>query len=332
MAIQSIIPIEQYLSYTGESLKFSVVLPVHNVEKYIERCLLSLLNQELSEFEMVFVDDCGFDQSIRVVEKYAETDSRIKIIKNHRNLGTYHARRIGVENAQGDYIVFLDPDDELHPRTLKKLSENINGNPDLVFFGSRRVPEPKPWVSKPKLPSIRGDEARQELLFKITRCRGLRKGTEGKAFNRNYLEQVYCYLNASLEDRLIYGEDKLLFFGATIKLSKAASIHEDLYVYHKNESSITVANSTASVTMRSEQIDKVIANIVASEVDEAASVEIKNEILKGLAVDKLRLQLAIHNGFFSVIKLYLNVFWLTKSVRDLAKLSVFIVSNGRVKI
>ncbi|HDU8431967.1 TPA: glycosyltransferase family 2 protein [Morganella morganii] len=119
---------------------FSIVLPVFNVEKYIERCLLSLKKQTYTNFEMIFVDDCGHDQSIRIVERYAENDPRIRIVKNQYNLGTYHARRIGVAYAKGNYIVFLDPDDELELHTLHILNQKIYDEPEVIFFGSRRIP------------------------------------------------------------------------------------------------------------------------------------------------------------------------------------------------
>ena len=89
------------------------MLPAYKVEKYILRALKSLSNQTFKRFEIVFVDDCGGDNSIALIQDYFKNDNRVHIYHNPKNMGTYHARRVGTENARGEYIVFLDPDDEL---------------------------------------------------------------------------------------------------------------------------------------------------------------------------------------------------------------------------
>jgi len=100
----------------------SIVLPVYNVGKYIERSLLSCMGQTCSGIEIIVVDDCGHDDSIEQAERLAQKDQRIKIVRNKENMGTYHARRIGVENSTGEYILFLDPDDELRLEAVDKIS------------------------------------------------------------------------------------------------------------------------------------------------------------------------------------------------------------------
>src|SRR5690554_2963882 len=100
------------------NVKVSVVLPTYNVGSFISRCLESLRRQSFYEFEIVVVDDCGSDSSIAIVDKYAEVDKRIRVVRNPRNMGTYHARRVGVEHAVGEFVVFLDPDDELAKDTI----------------------------------------------------------------------------------------------------------------------------------------------------------------------------------------------------------------------
>src|SRR5690554_2826222 len=120
---------------------FSVVLPTYRVAQHIERAIISLQNQTFKEFEMIFVDDRGEDGSIDVVAQYAETDSRIQIVTHEKNLGTYHARKSGVIQAKGRYIIFLDPDDELDSDCLSILYEHLNNSPALViFYGVKTIP------------------------------------------------------------------------------------------------------------------------------------------------------------------------------------------------
>src|SRR5690625_5014110 len=96
----------------------SIVLPTYNVEKYIKRCVESLLNQTVNNYEIIFVDDKGNDNSIKIINPYVKKHNNIKIITNEKNLGTFHSRRIGVNNAKGKYVIFIDPDDEIEKNFL----------------------------------------------------------------------------------------------------------------------------------------------------------------------------------------------------------------------
>lgn len=92
-------------------IKVSVIIPVYNVEPYIGRCIDSFKSQTMQELEFIFVDDCGTDQSMKIVEAFAATDRRVHIIKNVQNLGAGPSRNRGIEAAQGEYLSFIDPDD-----------------------------------------------------------------------------------------------------------------------------------------------------------------------------------------------------------------------------
>src|SRR5690606_33846632 len=99
----------------------SIVLPSYNVEKYIERCIRSLQAQDDPDFELVFVDDFGQDRSLEIVERYATSDPRIRIVRYGMNKGTFAARHEGAKAAKGKYVFFLDPDDEIAPYALSTL-------------------------------------------------------------------------------------------------------------------------------------------------------------------------------------------------------------------
>lgn len=92
-------------------IKVSVILPVYNVEGYIERCIESLQAQKLDGLEFIFVDDCSTDGSMKPVEAWAAKDERVRIIRNDENIGTGPSRNRGIEVAQGEYLSFIDPDD-----------------------------------------------------------------------------------------------------------------------------------------------------------------------------------------------------------------------------
>ncbi len=98
--------------------KISVILPVYNVEKYLRRCLDSVLCQTFADFEAICVNDGSADKSLNILEEYAAKDSRIKIV-TQANQGLSMARNNGLKVAKGDYIYFLDSDDAIHPKLLE---------------------------------------------------------------------------------------------------------------------------------------------------------------------------------------------------------------------
>ena len=117
------------------SVKFSVLVPVYKVEKYIDECIGSVLNQTYQNFELILVDDGSPDRSGQICEEYAAKDGRIKVF-HKENGGQLHTRRYAIERAVGDYMVFLDSDDYLAPDSLEILEENIrNSGADCLIYG-----------------------------------------------------------------------------------------------------------------------------------------------------------------------------------------------------
>lgn len=102
------------------SVKVSVIIPVYNCEKYIGECIESLINQTLKECEFIFVNDGSIDKSKEIIKGYAKGDSRIKLI-NQKNSGVSVARNVGLKNAVGEYIGFVDGDDYIEADYYEKL-------------------------------------------------------------------------------------------------------------------------------------------------------------------------------------------------------------------
>lgn len=108
--------------------KFSIIIPVYNVEKYIDSCLKSVMNQTYEDYEVIVVNDGTKDNSMDIVKKYD-----VKVIEQ-KNQGLSAARNTGVKHAKGDYLIFLDSDDSWNKDLLKELSKSIKNNPDVVRF------------------------------------------------------------------------------------------------------------------------------------------------------------------------------------------------------
>lgn len=121
-------------------VKVSVIIPVYNVEKYIEQCVESVLNQTLKEIEIIIVNDGTQDNSIQKIEKYMK-DKRIILI-NKENGGISSARNTGLKIAKGEYVSFIDSDDFIEPHMIEELYNESSGM-DIVFSNFVRIDDEK---------------------------------------------------------------------------------------------------------------------------------------------------------------------------------------------
>lgn len=116
--------------------KISVILPVYNAGEYLHTCLDTLVNQTLREIEIICVLDCPTDGSDKIVQEYAEKDSRILVIKNEHNLHIGESRNVGIKAAHGEYIGFSDHDDTHELNMYESLyAATNNGQKDFVLSG-----------------------------------------------------------------------------------------------------------------------------------------------------------------------------------------------------
>lgn len=118
-------------------MKISVIVPVYNAEKYISRCIDSVLKQTYSNWELLLVDDGSKDGSLAILNDYAQKDRRIKVF-HQENAGAGAARNVGLDNAIGDYIVFIDSDDFVETDYFSLVIEK---NTDVVFLDVNRRKE-----------------------------------------------------------------------------------------------------------------------------------------------------------------------------------------------
>lgn len=117
----------------------SVVVPIYNVETFLRRALDSILSQTCKDWEAILVDDGSTDSSGRIAEEYAESDRRFQVI-HKANGGQSEARNVGLQHARGEFLLFLDADDFLHPQLMELcLQAMLRDNCDLACFTYDRV-------------------------------------------------------------------------------------------------------------------------------------------------------------------------------------------------
>ena len=128
--------------FSAMGKKVSVIIPVYNAAQYLERCLDSVINQTLKDIEIICINDCSTDNSLEILEEYASKDNRIKIIDFKENKGVAAARNAGINEAQGEYIGFVDPDDyidsdfyaQLYKKAYETKADIVKGNDINVVY------------------------------------------------------------------------------------------------------------------------------------------------------------------------------------------------------
>lgn len=121
--------------------KVSILIAVYNASKYLDNCINSVLNQTLSNIQIICIDDCSTDNSLSILNEYAKKDSRINVIHLNENSGQAHARNVGLEIAEGQYICMLDADDWYSPNTLELAVDTFEEHPttDCVLLDVEMV-------------------------------------------------------------------------------------------------------------------------------------------------------------------------------------------------
>ena len=152
-------------------IKLSIIIPIYKVEKYIERCLKSIIDQEKEDFEIecILIDDCSPDNSVsianKVINEYHGNNISFLIIRHNENRGISAARNSGIQTAKGDYILFVDSDDYIPKDSYSYLVKYAIQYPDVDVIESNAFDKKKATQINPYLPSSVSIYEDQEQIF-----------------------------------------------------------------------------------------------------------------------------------------------------------------------
>lgn len=218
--------------------KLSVIVPVYNVEKYIERCARSLFEQTLDDIEYIFVDDCSPDGSISVLKHtlndYPERVSSVKVLSHSKNEGQAIARRTGLAEARGEYIAFCDSDDWIDTAMYEKLvAKAEEDSADIVFSDYYNV-----WPSgKEYITTIRSN---RPILGEVI-AKNIPVSLCPRIFKKKLFENELTYPVCNM------GEDFSLFVQLVFYAQTISYVQEGLYYYYQNPQSTTHVRSKEAV-------------------------------------------------------------------------------------
>ncbi len=231
--------------------KVSVIVPVYNAQKYLERCIDSLIKQSLEDIEIILVDDSSTDSSLSICQDYAKKDKRIKVI-HKENEGAGMARNAALKVAAGEYIGFVDSDDFITPDMFKTLCEKAEKyNSDLVMSGVLFVDGN---MFSQKGESVRKDYFAVDTHFETRdELNELRMGIVGakpediddskygmsiwkNLFRHSIIKENNLFFQS---EREMLSEDALFMIDFISCIKKATGINEAFYSYCRNGESIS---------------------------------------------------------------------------------------------
>lgn len=217
-------------------IKISVIIPVYKVEKYINQCVDSVLNQTYKNIEIILVDDGSPDNCPKICDDYAKLDNRIKVI-HKKNGGLSSARNYGIKQVTGDYVIFLDSDDWWNDSNFIKdvVNKKLFDLPDVVIFGYLKYFETDnsfvPIINT-NINIVSNDKAEQIKDLVVNDV------YESEAWNKfikaDIFKQGDMYFTEGIFSEDIDWSARLLIKAKTFKV-----FEKDIYVYRQNMKSIT---------------------------------------------------------------------------------------------
>lgn len=214
-------------------MKVSIIIPVYNTEKYIGRCLDSILRQTHQDFEIICVNDCSPDNAMNVVNAYSKRDPRIKGFSHDRNRGPMVARQTGIQAATGDFYMFVDSDDTLPTDAIEVLLTAAGKNASDVVVAGHTVVDSKGNKMREELPFKAGDFTAKDI-FELLVEKKIRHNLAFCIFAKSLFNRDFITLENQNNC-----EDMILFY-ELIEVSKRITlIQKSVYNYYQNPESTT---------------------------------------------------------------------------------------------
>lgn len=265
--------------------KVSIIVPVYNVQAYLERCIQSLFDQTYRDIEIIAVDDCSQDESLRILHRLKAKDVRLRIIEQPENAGLGRTRDEALKHASGPYVLFVDSDDYLHPKTVELCVRATESHQaDMVEFGYRMTSEIKPHHHP--VP----DDFPTRILDRTSDPRSLillEKKTDHISCNK--LFRLDIIRQHGIEFRRRRFEDTEFTREYLMCIRRAVFIDLPLYTYYMNPSSLTHTLAPRNINESIEAANEVYELFDAYHVPDAIKKRFKAGCRKHLLTAMLPL-------------------------------------------
>lgn len=246
----------------NQEIKVSVIIPAYNTEKYIPKAIDSVLKQTLKNIEIVIVDDCSTDDTVKVVQSF--NDPRLRLLLNSQNMGAGGARNRAISAAKGKWIAVLDSDDWYAPERLEKLVKVAEQNKANLVVDDLYLIEDgssSPWgtmigESKQDIASITSISAADFVRSNIEGKKGLRLGFSKPILERDFLIKHNIRYNPNLK----IGEDFWLYMECFLHGATFFLVPEPHYFYLARPNSLVCGDKIERLEKQCYQIGKFLEN------------------------------------------------------------------------
>lgn len=225
---------------------FSIVIPIHNSEKYLKQCLDSILAQSSNDYEVILVNDGSTDNSFKICEEYCALDSRFHVIHRLKGEGAASARNAGTSIAKGKYIIYIDSDDYIENSLfLKDIKEQADKGFDIICYKFRKYYEEKKEMKKCSftIPKFRESENISSYVKKLIRNDAFYCAPWTKAIKREII------INGNIKFKKgILSEDQEWYYHVLIKAKSIIGIDKSYIIYRQHGNSTSVSWSIKNLT------------------------------------------------------------------------------------
>lgn len=307
----------------------SVIVPVYKVEKYLSKCIESIINQTYKSLEIILIDDGSPDNCGNICDEYAKKDNRIRVI-HKQNGGLSDARNAGIVASSGEYLMFIDSDDYIHPEMILKLYKRlIKDGSDMALCGFSYVDENGEGIDKMNQKSPIKDEVlnKTEFFNKALKASGCWYYVI--ACNKLYKKEIFNNIKFPLGK---IHEDEFIIHKIIDKCDKISCVSDNLYYYVQRTGSIM---NTKYDIKRLDIIDAYIQRIeyfIKNKMTEFIGCTVSNTISAFCTgynnlgfVDKNN-TMRISELLYKFKKLYFKLMISPISLKDKAHLTVFMIS------
>lgn len=211
--------------------KISIIIPVYNVEKYLETCINSILHQTYKNLEIIFVNDGSKDNSLKILKKYKKIDKRIVVI-DQQNGGLSNARNSGLKVFTGEYVTFIDSDDYITNEHIETLYNNIiESDADLSITQFKKIYENKPVknINESNKVKVITQEKMLDLIFSND---DLSFGVWNKLYKASIIK------NQFFDEQILFQEDLPFIYNYVTKCSSVCYSTKQTYMYLQRNGSI----------------------------------------------------------------------------------------------
>lgn len=212
-------------------IKISIIIPIYNVENYIEKCFESIIRQKnMYEVEIICIDDGSTDASGTICDQYAEKDKRFKVI-HKKNEGVAVARNIGLEIAKGKYIAWIDPDDYISENWYEEIIKLINSDIDIIFFDFVEVIEGR--LNAKIFGKVSGYIEKKDFINELV----IDQKIQSQLWSKVIKKELYKGIKMPVDLRIL--EDFAVLHYIVERAKKIYYIKDKLYFYRIRNKSLT---------------------------------------------------------------------------------------------